>query len=117
MTAALKSAQDRLNQAALDLERTKHGVGMDGEYIAACAAVVAACCAYAVAVRDHERRDAPVTVLVQQLIAKLRREQEKDEPGCDAVLAASRSGWNARSQTLIRELEQMQAEARAKEQA
>lgn len=55
-------------------------------------------------------------MILHQLIAKLRREQYETEAGYEPLELARRQGWNSRAQSLIAELEQMLAEAAAKEQ-
>lgn len=55
-------------------------------------------------------------MIISQLIAKLRRELYETSAAHGELGVAYRHGWNARAQSLIRELEQMLAEAQTKEQ-
>ena len=55
-------------------------------------------------------------MLIDQLIAKLRRELYETSAEHSSHGRAYRDGWNNRAQSPIRELEQMLAEAQTKEQ-
>ena len=53
--------------------------------------------------------------MIQQLIDKLKRELYETEAAHGDLGLAYRDGWNARARSLIRELEEMLAEAQRRE--